>query len=374
MFDDLDSNPVTNDFDVGGSSEHIAAILQLGKPCHVALLPVLVDLLHHQNPRVRWAATFALGRVGDNRVIPHLSVALCDDNKWVRYASVEALAKLKATSAISNLIVALYDRESLIRVAAAQALGTIGDAGCVPYLIALLFDNDRSWLTRGEYVSDVAGMALRRIGTPEALTAVREATRHIGWKDLTSIDGQRSDALMWLESFVRSWQPRLQSMAQGQPSIQHNRDEADKGQDIFSVPDWLRHSNVRPDEVPDWLLETPESPDERRMEIRGSLLEKLAMGQEAERRETFSLEALFSDQAMSPQAFEREAHEEVRAHRPSNIGVIESAISNGTVTTEQIQSYFEYCLEEYADTNGTSASDETQISFVTAQDRVSVGR
>jgi hypothetical protein len=372
MFDDIDANPVTNDFDVGGSSEHIAAILQLGKPCHVALLPLLIELLRHQNPRVRWAATFALGRVGDNRVIPHLSMALRDDNKWVRYASVEGLAKLKATSAISNLIVALYDRESLIRVAAAQALGTIGDAGCVPYLIALLFDNNRSWLTRGEYVSDVAGMALRRIGTPEALTAVREATRHIGWKDLTSFDGQHSDALTWLESFVRSWQPRLQSSRHWQPGVLQSQDHADNGDGIFGVPDWLRHSNVHPDEVPDWLLESPEQQDESQMELRGSLLEKLTMGQEAERREAFSLEDIFSGQAMSAEIFEREAREEAEAHRPSIIGAIESAISNGTVTTEQIQSYFEYCLEEYVGTDGTLAADETQVSYAAAQDRVSV--
>src|SRR5690349_18198401 len=55
MFETQETTAVTDEFDVGGSSEHIAAILRLGKPCHVALLPLLIDLLHHHNPRVRWA-------------------------------------------------------------------------------------------------------------------------------------------------------------------------------------------------------------------------------------------------------------------------------------------------------------------------------
>jgi HEAT repeat protein len=101
------------------------------------------------------------------------------DGYWERgekvHEAVEnALYKLGET-AVPGLIQALRWPESAIRRGAASALGRIGSAAAVPELIRLLKDEETGLYS--SRICDVAAEALRKIGTPEALAAVRQWRR-----------------------------------------------------------------------------------------------------------------------------------------------------------------------------------------------------
>jgi len=77
-------------------------------------------------------------------------------------------------AAVPPLITALRDYDGAVRRGAAWALGEIGNERAVRGLIRLLGDTEGALLGIGECVCDVAAQALWRIGTEEALAALRE--------------------------------------------------------------------------------------------------------------------------------------------------------------------------------------------------------
>jgi len=74
---------------------------------------------------------------------------------------------------VPGLIEAMRDASADVRGAAVEALSAIGDPMAIPGLIARLSDTEVPWLAE-ERICDMAAVALRRIGTPDALKAVQQ--------------------------------------------------------------------------------------------------------------------------------------------------------------------------------------------------------
>jgi HEAT repeat protein len=125
------------------------------------VIPILLESLQNKNPRVRSAATHALGDLhsNDERVIPALIVALKDSEPSVSEVAVGALADL-GEPAVAALNSALSNPET--RGLAALALAHIGpqSKGAISGLVAALDDPSA-------HVRRVVLAALAAIG-PEA--------------------------------------------------------------------------------------------------------------------------------------------------------------------------------------------------------------
>ena len=140
----------------------------------------LIKQLQDQDVNVRMNAIRALMLIGTpaaikaaEGAIPFLIQQLQNDqDKWVRMLAAMALGPIGegAVNAVPALIQALQDQDVSVRYYAAYALGKIGQDAkdAVPALIQAL-QNDHN--VRGR---DSATIALEKIGTPEALKAVKE--------------------------------------------------------------------------------------------------------------------------------------------------------------------------------------------------------
>lgn len=146
----------------------IAAFKAMGE---TALEPVIEELLPHQSPEVRLAATDILGAVAatlDEEVakpaVPPLIERLEDDDAWpVRRKAASALGGLADTAinnnAVGPLTVGLADRRPEVRASAAQALGTLQAPEAAQPLADLLLTN------RIGATAEIAA-ALEKIGQP----------------------------------------------------------------------------------------------------------------------------------------------------------------------------------------------------------------
>lgn len=158
-------------------SVRIAVVKALGNIQDTSTIPGLVDALSDTNGTVRTYAAKALTKMG-NASVPHLLEALRDENNDVRSAAAWALGPTKNKTAVSSLIEALDDSDSNVRSHAAGALGEIGDTTAIEKLVILLSDKSRftdlsGVVTNNHRVNYVAAQALEKIGTPEALEAVK---------------------------------------------------------------------------------------------------------------------------------------------------------------------------------------------------------
>lgn len=138
-----------------------------------AILPYLITSLEDDAPEMRWAAAYALGKLGDQRAVEPLRKALYDDQDKVRREAVKSLAQLKA---VEPLIGVLRDEESTVRTGYCDALGHLGDARAVQPLIECLKDSS-------ELVRQAAAEALGEIGDPRAIEPLkaRLATEQDNW-------------------------------------------------------------------------------------------------------------------------------------------------------------------------------------------------
>jgi HEAT repeat protein len=118
----------------------------------------LAGALRDPEWRVRWRAADALGKLGDPSAVADLLDLLADTSKDVRVSAAWALGRISHPSAVEGLSKLLHDREWRVRWGAAEALWEIG-APAVPYLIELLREKD-------DYVRRAAMRALAQIGDP----------------------------------------------------------------------------------------------------------------------------------------------------------------------------------------------------------------
>lgn len=155
----------------------------------------LVGLLQVENPEIREAVVYALGRLGDPAAVDFLVSALNDPRSVVRREAVDSLEQLGEVegliSALSNpdpdvrndavgtlrrigdpmvvepLADLLTDPEDRVRQSVCYALGSLGNPQAVPALIEALQDPD-------EYVRKAAVNALEQIGDERAIEPLQE--------------------------------------------------------------------------------------------------------------------------------------------------------------------------------------------------------
>lgn len=126
-------------------------------------VPSLARELHHEHPRVRQMAAYALGRISAAEAVPALCEALEQDpDSMVKVYAAGALGRIakRLDLSIPALVTALSDHHPAVRYKAADALGWIGPgaAPAVPALAqALLSDDELTTRVR-------AARALGRIG------------------------------------------------------------------------------------------------------------------------------------------------------------------------------------------------------------------
>jgi HEAT repeat protein len=131
----------------------------------------LIKTLKHKNPKVRGYAAQAIGV--DKEAVPPLIELLKDHDEFVRESGAAALEKIgpDAKTARPALVHALKDKGMLVRFFAALALveidPTTGEA--VNPLVEVL--NQKSG--RAQWFRHQAAEALRKIGTPQALKALK---------------------------------------------------------------------------------------------------------------------------------------------------------------------------------------------------------
>ncbi len=153
------------------------ALLLLGEIGGQSLVEPVAAMLHHEEPRVRREAACALGKIGGPRAVAHLRHAILDAEAGSVAARVLLEIDRENTVAMftSRLRRAgmLISQDSPVQEAI-TVLGEMEASEAVPALSRIL---DR-WLWipmgRGDQVRSQAARALRRIGTPEAMEAIRK--------------------------------------------------------------------------------------------------------------------------------------------------------------------------------------------------------
>lgn len=214
----------------GGSTVFLNAIREIGP----AAVPVLIDALNDEEPRmrlhivdllrdlgdpeavlaltaalrdpewrVRWKAADALGRMGSLEAVPDLVDMLSDSTRDVQISAAWALGRIGAESAVNPLIRLLRDREWRVRWAAAEALWQIGEKS-IPALVETLRDPD-------EYVRRVAIRALAEIGQPAIaplIDTLADANWDVRWSAASALQeiGNPAVAALVRALEVESWQ------------------------------------------------------------------------------------------------------------------------------------------------------------------------
>ena len=158
------------------------ALAAVGEPA----VSALTEALQHAEDAVRIEATYALAQIGPAAApaIPALMERTKDEATEVRRYLPEALGGFGAAAApaVPGLTDMLdSDTDEQARFEAALALAQIGPAAApaIPVLTTSLRDGNR-------YVRDNAVLALKRIGTPEAETALFDYLLMARWCALTS--------------------------------------------------------------------------------------------------------------------------------------------------------------------------------------------
>jgi HEAT repeat protein len=182
-----------------GSSIFTEAIKEIGP----LAVPVLVDALSDEDPRMRLIIIDLLGDTSEPDAVPALAGALRDPEWRVRWQAADALGKMRNADAVPDLVDMLTDSNKDVRISVAYALGRIGHASAIDGLIKLL--HDREWRVRwgaaealweigqeavaaliktlneeDEYVRRAAMRALAQIGAA-AIPALVEALKDENW-------------------------------------------------------------------------------------------------------------------------------------------------------------------------------------------------
>ncbi len=156
------------------------AALLLGEIGGQSLVEPLSSLLQHEEPRVRREAASALGKIGGPRAVSHLRRAVLDPE--VGTVAARVLGEIDRENTVAMFtkrlsragMVVLHDapvREAI------TVLGEMEAAEAVPVLSRILGRGLWLPLAKGDELRTQAAQALRRIGTAEAMEAIRKASR-----------------------------------------------------------------------------------------------------------------------------------------------------------------------------------------------------
>ena len=152
-------------------ARNAAALLgELGSP--EAEQP-LSELLHHDDERVRHAATIALMRLGTSRSMPAIEQALRDGAPQIRIQAATILVERRADASAAPLIRALeVEKDDEVKAAFYLALGKFGTADAVAKLIAAAQPERGIFRRKAVGLRIAAIQALAAADTPPALDAL----------------------------------------------------------------------------------------------------------------------------------------------------------------------------------------------------------
>jgi len=133
----------------------------------------LSELLHHDDERVRHAATIALMRLGTSRSMPAIEQALHDGAPHIRMQAAAILVERKADATAEPLIRALdVEKDDEVKAAFHLALGRLGTDAAVERLI-IAAQPERGLFRKKAVGPRLAAIqALAMAGTPAALDAL----------------------------------------------------------------------------------------------------------------------------------------------------------------------------------------------------------
>lgn len=156
------------------------ALLLLGEIGGQSLVEPVAALLQHEEPRVRREAAGALGKIGGPRAVAHLRRAILDAE--VGAVAARVLGEIDRENTVAMFTKRLHRAGLLILEdapvrEAITVLGEMEAAEAVPALSRILRRGLWIPMARGDLVRSQAAQALRRIGTPEAMEAIRKASR-----------------------------------------------------------------------------------------------------------------------------------------------------------------------------------------------------
>lgn len=133
----------------------------------------LGELMHHDDERVRHAATIALMRLGTPRSLPAIEHALRDGAPQIRMQAAAALVERREDATAAPLIRALdEEKDDEVKAAFLLALGRLGSPEAVERLIVTA-QPERGFFRKKIVALRVAAVqALAAAGTPQALDAL----------------------------------------------------------------------------------------------------------------------------------------------------------------------------------------------------------
>ncbi|MFH1723908.1 MAG: HEAT repeat domain-containing protein [Elusimicrobiota bacterium] len=133
----------------------------------------VIRLMKGTDPGMRSGAARRLRDMGRPAVSSLVEILRADEDAAMRRTAAETLGELRATQAVPALIQALEDGDTGVGHTAVLALGLIGPPAkeAVPALVGILNKEKRS------RIGDSSSWSLGRIGTPEALEAVKRHRR-----------------------------------------------------------------------------------------------------------------------------------------------------------------------------------------------------
>ena len=155
------------------------AVLLLGEIGGQSLVEPVATLLQHEEPRVRREAAGALGKLGGPRAVAHLRRAILDTEAGNVAARV--LGEIDRENTVALFTKRLHRAGILVLEdgpvrEAITVLGEMEAAEAVPALSRILGRGFWIPMARGDLVRSLSAQALRRIGTPEAMEAIRKAS------------------------------------------------------------------------------------------------------------------------------------------------------------------------------------------------------
>lgn len=134
----------------------------------------LSELAHHDDERVRHAATIALMRLGTQRSLPAIEQALTDGAPRIRMQAAAELVARRDAGGVAALVRALgSERDDEVRAAFLLALGKLATPEAVGHLIGAA-QPERSLFRRKPVGVRIAALqALAEARTPEAMDGLR---------------------------------------------------------------------------------------------------------------------------------------------------------------------------------------------------------
>jgi HEAT repeat protein len=146
-----------------------------------AIIPLL-EQARYENPQVRAAVSYALGRIDSCQCSQALTTLLADPKVEVRLAAARGIGDGGHILFAPLLIDHVYDLSPRVRAATVRSLGILGYQEILPELPSLF--KDREWLVREAVVTALGrleGQAHSEIlvkGLADPIAAVRESSAH----------------------------------------------------------------------------------------------------------------------------------------------------------------------------------------------------